>query len=281
MGPAQVAAVLHGLGRRGAADRGAANPRTLDLGQNELGELGTAALARYLKADGRLEELRLSGADLPRSTTRAMVDLGLAFEAHAALAVLDLSRTDVPARVAAALRRTIEKRPAVPLPKEAKFAFLGAIRRRAFLIDEDSLRAIFGFARRKRVLRLGQDRQPLADVFNVRSPAARALVDRMESGELLTEDDEAIAEINDWLQRFEPRDQDMVRRAYWTIQTRRQQEQDADDGLEAFVNEGPPPDSSDSDSSDTDSDEAMGVDAEGEVVDDSESGDGEDAMATE
>ena len=206
LGPVGVAAVFHGLGARRRA--GGAGPRVLDLGLNDLGELGVASLAAYLRADARLERLSLRAASLPRSTTAAMEQLALAFEANGALVSLDARDARVPAKVAHALRRTLEKRPTAPLPLASKLAFLVGLRGSGGpQIDEDSLRLVFGFARSPRTLRLdARAVDALADLFPLASPEARDLVDKMESGDFDIANEDDLAEINGVLARLDEAD---------------------------------------------------------------------------
>ena len=100
LGPAGIAAILHGLSRlrNGDPPRRDVNPRVLNLERNDIGDVGMHALARHLRDDARLETLQLRGCHLPRSTTRAMSEFGLAFEANVGLVTLDLRGARTPAR---------------------------------------------------------------------------------------------------------------------------------------------------------------------------------------
>ena len=253
LGPAGVAAVLHGLGRRRSGDppRRDINPRLLNLERNDVGDVGMHALARHLRDDARLETLQLRGCQLPRSTTRAMAEFGLAFEANVGLVVLDLRGARTPAQLARGLRRTVEKRPTVAPQPEVWTTLLLCLNRRGLRCDEDALNVVFGFARRRRQLLLNDEAEALADLFPLRSAEARNLVDRLDAGEFDHDDDDDLSEINTLLSRLDERDQRSVTRAYWVLRAREHPPEDFD----AFANEGPPPDDSPSESSSSDEEE--------------------------
>ena len=104
------------------------NPRVLNLERNDIGDVGMHALARHLRDDARLETLQLRGCHLPRSTTRAMSEFGLAFEANVGLVTLDLRGARTPAQLARGLRRTVEKRPTVaPSPRSGRRSYYASI----------------------------------------------------------------------------------------------------------------------------------------------------------
>jgi hypothetical protein len=253
LGPAGVAAVLHGLGNRRSGDppRRDINPRLLNLERNDVGDVGMHALAQHLRDDARLETLQLRGCQLPRSTTRAMAEFGLAFEANVGLVVLDLRGARTPAQLARGLRRTVEKRPTVAPQPEVWTTLLLCLNRRGLRCDEDALNVVFGFARRRRQLLLNDEAEALADLFPLRSAEARNLVDRLDAGEFDHDDDDDLSEINTLLSRLDERDQRSVTRAYWVLRAREHPPEDFD----AFANEGPPPDDSLSESSSSDEEE--------------------------
>ena len=108
-------------------------------------------------------------------------------------------------------------------------------------LGEDALRLVFAFARTKRVLRLDKNQtDALADLFPVRAPEARDLIDRLEAGLFDHDDENDLAEINAVLARLEEPDQRAVTRAYWVLRARAAGEAADDD--DDFANEGPPND---------------------------------------
>ena len=166
-----------------------------------------------------------------------MEQLALAFEANGALVSLDARDARVPAKVAHALRRTLEKRPTAPLPLASKLAFLVGLRGSGGpQIDEDSLRLVFGFARSPRTLRLdARAVDALADLFPLASPEARDLVDKMESGDFDIANEDDLAEINGVLARLDEADQRSVTRSYWVLRQRAAAVEHQDQDLGNFV----------------------------------------------
>ena len=63
LGPAGIAAILHGLSRRRSGDppRRDVNPRVLNLERNDIGDVGMHALARHLRDDARSKRCSCAG----------------------------------------------------------------------------------------------------------------------------------------------------------------------------------------------------------------------------
>ena len=252
LAPEGVAAVVSGL--IGTAT----TLELLDLSNCDVGDLGMAKLAAYLKSNPGLRKLKLVGAKIPWSMTSAAQSFGLALEHNTNLAVLDL-RTDVPAKLKENLERTFQKQPTCDLPYTCKLAFLFALRCRGFAFNDDVLGAIFTMVQTTRVLLGLKEHMAIADQLQDPSAPARDLIDRMDSGDLdiLVEAD--IHEINAALADLDSDSQQDVMTAFQLISRRRrrpvQQQQQAEAAADDDLDDDDDEEEDDSDDDDDDDDD--------------------------